>query len=105
MLSRLVVKFIHFIVVLPSCGGMRPVRSLTLRYKRSRVVMLPRWWRDAARQLVGAEFQVGQLGEIAQLWWDAARQLVGVEVQPSQLGEIAQFRRDGARQLVVVEPQ
>ena len=53
--------------------------------------------RHTAAQLVAAEVQLLQVGEVTQLRRDLAAQLVAVEPEPSQVGEVTQLPAESPR--------
>ena len=89
---------------LPNSPGIVPVSRLSLRFRDSRLGRLPNFPGDPG-QLVAAEVQGFQVGEVAQLCRDRPSQLVKTEVQRFQVGEAAQLPRDRPSQLVEAEAQ
>ena len=72
------------------------------RFKAVRLVRL-RTVRDRTGELVVAEVELRQLGQVAQLCRDRTGELVVAEVELRQLGQVAQLCRDRTGEFVVVQ--
>ena len=58
---------------------------------------------DGAGEVVVAEVEAGELGEVADLCGDGAGEVVVAEVEAGELGEVADLCGDGAGEVVVVQ--
>ena len=95
----------HQLVSCVNSTGIVPVSSLLLRSKLSKRGSCDRAARNRTGELVIAEVQGLQVGEVRQLGRDRAGEFVAVEEQDLQVGEARQLGRDRAGELVVAEIQ